>query len=110
MKVGEARILDISYRLFKEKGVRSVTLKQIARGSQISLWDLNLKFKSKKDLILALVKRIIEKKSTYLFINSSLSASAVAELTKFFRVVEESVREFEPIFQEVKRYDPVVLD
>lgn len=110
MKVEEEKILDVAYRLFKEKGVRSVSLQQIARVCGVGTGQLYLKFKSKKDLIMALARHIIEKKSTYLFINSSLSPSAVAELSNFFKVVEDSLQEFESMFHDVKRYAPLVLN
>ena len=86
MKVNEEKILEVAYRLYKQKGVQSVNLQHVACTCGVGLWDVKLKFKSKKDLVSAMVKYILDKKSVYLSINSSLSPSAVAEMINFLHV------------------------
>jgi AcrR family transcriptional regulator len=111
MKVGEEKILEGAYKLFREKGVRSVKMQQLARTCGLSLYDLNLKFKTKKELILAVVKFILNRKSGYLLINSSLSPSAVAELNNFFKFIDDNIGELgSDIFIELKRNHPDAFD
>lgn len=111
MKVGEEKILEVAYDLLKQRGVRSTNLQQVARKCGISLWDINLLFKSKKDLVLAVVKHSMNKKADYLLINSSLSASAVTELSNFFNFINNAIADLGPeMLTELRRYHPLSLD
>jgi AcrR family transcriptional regulator len=110
MKGGEEKILEGAYKLFREKGVRFVRMQQVARTCGLSLYDLNLKFRTKKELVLAVVKFILNKKSGYLLVNSSLSPSAVAELNNFFKFIDDNIGELSDIFTELKRNHPDVFD
>ena len=85
MKAGEEKIMEVAYRLFKQRGVRSTNLQHVARGCNSSLWDINLIVKSKKDLVLAVVRHTVNKKTGYLLINAALCPSAVTELNSFFK-------------------------
>jgi AcrR family transcriptional regulator len=111
MKIGEERILEVAYRLFKQKGVHSTRMLDVARACSVTLLDINLHFKSKKDLVLAVVMHILNKKADYLLINSSLSASAVTELNNFFRFINETINDLSVDFiTELRRYHPLSLD
>lgn len=111
MKIGEEKIVEVAYRLFKQRGVRLTNLQHVARECGCSLWDVNLIFKSKKDLVLAVVRNILNKKTVYLLINASLSPSAVAELNNFFKFVDDTMADLSTeIFTELKRYHPLALD
>ena len=111
MKAGEEKIMEVAYRLFKQRGVRSTNLQHVARGCNSSLWDINLIFKSKKDLVLAVVRHTLNKKTAYLLINSSLSASAVTELNNFFKFVDDTLADLgAEILTEIRRYNPLALD
>ena len=111
MKADEEKILDVAYTLFRQKSVRSISLQQIARASGVSVWDVTSNFKSKRELVLAVVKHLLNKKSAYLLINSSLCPSAVSELTSFFKFVDDNLREFGTgILEELRRYHPHALD
>jgi AcrR family transcriptional regulator len=111
MKIGEEKIVEVAYRLFKEKGVRLTRLQEVAKSCGISLYDINLIFPSKKDLVLTVIKQTLDKKTAYLLINSSLSPSAVTELSNFFKFIEDSIADLGvDIFNEIKRYQPNSLD
>jgi AcrR family transcriptional regulator len=111
MKVPEEKILEVAYALFKEKGVRAVRMQDVAKNCGITLWDINTKFKSKKELILNVIRYILTKKSTYLVVNSSVSPSAVTELSNFFKFISENLDELgSNIFLEFGRHDPLALD
>ena len=111
MKIGEEKIIEVAYRLFKENGVRLTRLPQVARACRTSLYDISLAFASKKDLVLAVIKHTFEKKTAYLLINSSLSPSAVTELNNFFKFIEECMADLGvDIFSEITRYHPWALD
>jgi TetR/AcrR family transcriptional regulator, cholesterol catabolism regulator len=111
MKAGEEKIMEVAYRLFKQRGVRSTNLHHVAKGCNISLWDVNLIFKSKKDLVLAVVRHTANKKTAYLLINSSLCPSAVTELNNFFKFVDDTITDLgAEILTEIRRYNPLALD
>ena len=111
MKAGEEKIMEVAYRLFKQRGVRSTNLKHVARGCNSSLWDINLIFESKKDLLLAVVRYTVNKKTAYLLINSSLCPSAVTELYNFFKFVDDTITDLgADILIEIRRYNPLALD
>jgi TetR/AcrR family transcriptional regulator, cholesterol catabolism regulator len=111
MRIGEEKIMEVAYALFKQRGVRSTRLQDIARRCGGSLWDINLIYKSKKDLVLAVLTYTINRKSAYLFINSSLSPSAITELKSFFKFVEDTVSEIGPeLLSELRRYHPLALN
>lgn len=111
MRISEEKILDVALKLFKEKSVGAVRMQDIARACGVSLWDVNEKFKSKKDLILALIRCILRKKSTFLLVSSSISPSPVTELNNFLKFMHENIVELGPsIFIQLGRYHPVALD
>ncbi len=111
MRVGQEKILEGAYKLFREKGVRSVSMQQVARRCGVSLYDLNISFKTKKELVLAVVKYILNKKSGYLLVNASLSPSAVAELKNFFKFIDDNIGELGfDIFTELKGSHPDAFD
>jgi len=111
MKVSEEKIIETAYTLFKQRGIRSTRMQHIAQACGTSLWDVSAIFESKKDLVLAIIRHIVNKKTVYLLISSSLSPSAVTELNTFFRFVDETVGAFgAEIFAELKRYHPLALD
>jgi TetR/AcrR family transcriptional regulator, cholesterol catabolism regulator len=111
MKVGEEKIIETAYTLFKQRGIRSTRMQHVAQACGTSLWDVSVIFKSKKDLVLAVIRQIVRKKTAYLLISSSLSPSAVTELSTFFRFVDETLSAFgAEIFGELKRYHPLALD
>lgn len=111
MRIGEEKVAEVAYRLFKQRGVRSTNLQHIAKACGTSLFDLNSVYKSKKELVLAVVRYTLSKKASYLLINSSLSPSAVSELNNFFKVIGESIADLgADIFNELRRYNPEALD
>lgn len=111
MKVHEERILETAYRIFRQRGIRSTDLQQVAKACGIETRELKLLYNSKKELVLAVVRHAMDKKTAHLLINTSLSPSAVTELNTFFRFVEDSIGALgAEIFAELKRYNPIALD
>lgn len=111
MRISEEKILDIAFKLFKDKSVRAVRMQDIARACGVSLWDVNEKFKSKKDVILSLIRYILRKKSTFLLVSSSISPSPVTELSNFLKFMHDNIIELGlSVFTELGRYHPVALD
>jgi TetR/AcrR family transcriptional regulator, cholesterol catabolism regulator len=111
MKAGEEKIMEVAYRLFKQRGIRSTSLQHVARGCNSSLWDINFIVKSKKDLVLAVIRHNVNKKAAYLIINSALCPSAVTELKNFFKFVDDTIADLgAEILAELRRYNPLALD
>lgn len=111
MKVGEEKIIEAAYKLFRKRGIRSTSMQHVARVCGTCLWNVNLIFKTKKDLVLAVIRYTLLKKTGYLLINTSLAPSAVTELNTFFKFVEETIGGLgADIFMELKRYHPLALD
>ena len=111
MKVSEAKIIEVAYRLFKHHGIRSTSLQKVARACSISLNDINLIFDSKRELVLAEIRHTLEKKTTYLVINSSISPSAVSELKNFHTFIDDTIADLgAEILSELRRYHPMALD
>ena len=103
--------MEVAYRLFKQRGVRSTNLQHVARACNSSLWDINLIFKSKKDLVLAVVRHTVNKKTAHVLINSALCPSAVTELNSFFKIVDDTIADLgAEILTEIRRYNPLALD
>ena len=111
MKVGEEKIIETAYKLFRQRGIRSIRMQKVARICGISVLDINLQFKSKKDLLLAVVRYIVNKKAAYLLISAPLAPSAVTELNTFFKFVDDTIEALgSEILVELKRYHPLALD
>lgn len=111
MNVGEEEMIEAAHALFKQRGIRSTRMEHVARACGTSLWDINLKFKSKKELVLAIIRHNVNKKTAYLLISSSLSPSAVTELNTFFRFVDETIEALGAgVLTEMKRYQPLAID
>ncbi len=111
MKVGEEKIIETAHALFKQRGIRFTSMQKVARNCGISVSDVNLLFKSKKELMMAVVRHTVNKKTAYLVINSTLAPSAVTELETFYRFVEETIEALGgEILLELKRHHPFALD
>jgi AcrR family transcriptional regulator len=111
MKVSEEKIIETAYTLFTQRGIRSTSMQHVARACGASLWDVKLKFRAKKDLVLAVIRHAVGKKASHLLINSSLSPSAVAELNTFFKIIEDTISTLgADIFAEIRRYHPLALN
>lgn len=109
--MSEERILEVAYKLFKQKGVRSTRKQDVARGCGVHPRDVGLIFNSRKELVLAVVKHVLNRKADHLLINSALSASAVTELNIFFRFVDDVLAEMgAELLAEIRRYNPLALD
>lgn len=111
MKEKEEKILDVAFGLFKQHGVQATTLKQVCAACNISVRELNVRYKSKKELTFAVVKCQLNKRVDNLLIRNTLTASAVKELAIFFRSVHETIADLgAEILEEIKRHHPVALD
>ena len=111
MMVSEEKMIEGAHRLFKQRGVRSTKMQDVARACRVDLQEVTLIFKSKKDLVLTVFRHVVTKKAAYLSIVSSLSPSAVSELNTFFKFVNETIGALgAEFFMELKRYQPLALD
>lgn len=111
MMVSEEKMIEAAQRLFKQQGVRSTSMHDVARACRASLQDVTLIFTSKKDLMLAVFKHAASKKTAHLSIVSALSPSAVSELNTIFKFVSETIDSLGAEFHtELKRYQPLALD
>lgn len=111
MRVSDGHVVNVALDLFRKKSVRGVRMQEIARQCGVSLYDLNCVFTSKKELVLAVIKSALQKRSTFLHVNSSLSPSSVTELNSFFKFITETLNELGAgIFSELARYHPIALD
>jgi AcrR family transcriptional regulator len=111
MKLSEDKIIEVAYRLFKRRGVRSINMQNVAHGCGIGHQDIISIFSSKEELVLSVVKHTLNKKTSYMLINSSLSPSAVTELKNFFKVIDETIADLgADILTELRQYQPLTLD
>ena len=111
MMVSEEKMIEAAHRLFKQRGVRSTRMQDVARACHASLGEITLLFKSKKDLVMAVFRHVVSKKAAHLSIVSSLSPSAVSELNTFFKFVNEAIDALgAELFTEIKRYQPLAFD
>ena len=109
--MNEETFLEAAYRLFRKKGIQAVNLQQIAHACSISLLEIKFMYKSKNELVSAVLWYTLNKKSNYLSISSSLSPSSVAELNNFFKFVDNNINELgQGIFTELKKYHPLALN
>ena len=90
----EDTILDAAYKLFRQRGVRDTNMQHIAKSCATTAWKISSTYGSKKYLVLALFKYLLQKNTGYLTVNPSISQTAVAELENFFRMIEGIVDDF----------------
>ena len=101
----EDTILDAAYKLFRQRGVRDTNMQHIAKSCATTVWKISSTYRSKKYLVLALFKYLLQKNTGYLTVNPSISQTAVAELENFFRMIEGIVDDFgAEILAELRRY------
>ena len=98
-------ILDAAYKLFRHHGVRDTNMQNIAKSCGTTAWNISSTYPSKKHLVLALFKYLLQKNSGYLTINTASSPTVAAELESFFRMIEGIVDDFGvEILAELRRY------
>ncbi|HWA34517.1 MAG TPA: TetR/AcrR family transcriptional regulator [Cyclobacteriaceae bacterium] len=90
-QVDEAKIVRVAYRLFRQRGIHSTTLQQVVRACNARSADIHLIFKSKHELVLAVIRYAVNRKMIHLSIASSLAPSAIAELRNFLQFVDETL-------------------
>jgi len=101
----EDTILDAAYKLFRQRGIRETNMRHIAKSCGTTVWKISSTYQSKKYLVLALFKYLLQKNSGYLTVNSALSPTAVSELENFFRMIEGIVDDFgAEMLAELRRY------
>lgn len=86
MKLRKDDILKVALRLFNEKGIDSVTTRDIAKELKISLGNLTYYFPTKMDIVLALAQQLAVAVDEALAINASKQAENV--LVDYFSQIE----------------------
>lgn len=85
----EKVIIKSGMKLFAQKGFSSTSIQEIATESNISKGAFYLHFKSKDDLLLAILEYIFDtiESSTFIFVNQDLSPREkfIKQITAFFR-------------------------
>jgi TetR/AcrR family transcriptional regulator, cholesterol catabolism regulator len=105
VNIKEDTILDEAYKLFRQRGVRDTNMQHIAKSCGTTVWKISSTYRSKKYLVLALFKYLLQKNSGCLTGNSANSPAAVAELENFFSMIEGIVNGFgAEILAELRRY------
>jgi AcrR family transcriptional regulator len=111
MNLREDTILDAAYKLFRQRGVRDTNMQHIAKSCGTTAWKISLTYQSKKYLVLALFKYLLQKNSGYLTVNPAISPTPVAELENFFRMIECIVDDFgADMLAELRRYQPETFE
>lgn len=110
MSASTVHILEAAFDVFRQRGIRSSRLYDIAQACGTPVQAIHAVFRTKKDLVHAALIRVLEKNSVYLQVNPVLSPSAVVELSNFFnntgRILNEDLKP--NILFEVKKYHPMV--
>ena len=66
-------ILDAAYKLFRQRGVRDTNMQHIAKSCGTTAWNISSTYRSKKYLVLALIKYLLQKNSGCPTVNPSIS-------------------------------------
>lgn len=106
MSVSTVHILEKTFDIICQRGIRSPRLYEIAQACGTSVRAIHALFRTKKDLVQAALERALEKNITYLQVNPVLSPSAVVELSNFFSNTERTLsKELKPnLLFEIKKY------
>lgn len=111
MKPREDIILDAAYKLFRQHGVRATNMQQIARSCGTTSWQITAIYRSRKEIVLALFKYLLQRSSGYLSVNPAISPTAVTELENFFKMIEGIVHDFGAgMLGELRRYQPQTFE
>lgn len=110
MSATTVHILETAFNVFRQRGIRSSRMHDIAQACRTPMKAIHAVFPSKKELVQAALERVLEKNSVYLQVNPVLSPSAVVELSNFFDNTEHMLNQaLTPgILFELKKYHPVV--
>jgi len=91
--------------LFTQKGMRSISVEEIARNCGISKRTFYEYFKSKEELVGYIVEDWIKKSARYLSLNRHISSNAISEMNNFFLSMEKVIQTIPPLFfLELRRY------
>jgi TetR/AcrR family transcriptional regulator, cholesterol catabolism regulator len=110
MSMRTVHILEKTFDIICQRGIRSSRLYDIAQACGTSVKAIHALYHTKKDLVQAALERVLEKNSAYLKVNPVLSPSAVVELSNFFNNTERILsKELKPnLLFEIKKYHPSV--
>ena len=105
MKVNDHTLLEAALPVFKTRGIRSASLRDIASSCGMKLQDLKNQFHSKQILVSAFVEYLLVRHSAHLQLNPVLSPTAMSELRNFYQLVEKLAVVLTPsILFELKKY------
>ncbi|WP_395078100.1 TetR/AcrR family transcriptional regulator [Flavobacterium sp.] len=107
MKSRKDDILEVALRLFNEKGIDSVTTRDIAKELKISLGNLTYYFPFKKDIVLALAQHLAIAVDEALAINANRATDNI--LLDYFNQIEAIfITQFKYQFIVHKRYGEII--
>ena len=101
-------ILKVALQLFNEKGIDSVTTRDIAKELKISLGNLTYYFPSKKDIVLAFAKQLAVAVEEALAINASSKPAENILLDYFYQIETIFITQFRYRFIVHKRYGEII--
>ncbi len=92
---------------FAQRGVKNVTMSDIAAECNISTRTLYQQFRSKEELVFTMVESQLSKNQKLIDAASKVLPDAVTEISNFFKYIYRSLELMTPVFLDgIKRYYP----
>ncbi len=111
MKDRKIEIAEKVCKLFREFGIKSVTMDDIARHLSISKKTLYEYFADKKDLVKGVMESNARSKTIDFSIPQKKKINAIEELFYYYNVQVEMIRDHKPSFiYDLKKYYPELFD
>ncbi|MCF6170281.1 MAG: TetR/AcrR family transcriptional regulator [Bacteroidales bacterium] len=93
--------------LYREYGIKSVTMDDVARQLSISKKTLYEYFRDKKDLVVGVMESIARNKAIDLSIPRKENVNAIEELFYYYKMQVQMIRDHKPAFiYDLKKYYP----
>jgi AcrR family transcriptional regulator len=102
-------IVEKATRVYKERGLHSVSMDDMASFCGISKKTLYVNFKSKEELVKTVVQKMITKTGKYIRLCPDISPNAVNEIVNFSEHILSRLEILTPVFiRDLKKYYPEV--
>jgi AcrR family transcriptional regulator len=99
------KIIREAARLFAFRGVRAISMLDVAMQCRNKPGELKLHFATKRSLVAAIIDDFIQHHERHLRCNPRLSPDVHYEIRNFFQLIEQAVETFNPVFLwEIKKY------
>jgi len=107
MKNKRIEIAEKVCELYREYGIKSVTMDDVARQLSISKKTLYEYFTDKKDLVIGVMESIARNKAIDLSIPQKKNVNAIEELFYYYNMQVQMIRDHKPTFiYDLKKYYP----